>query len=64
MPTSNDETYATASPWANYVRGPIVICLCVVAITFLAAAQDVLTWHNDNARTGQTLDEKVLTLQN
>jgi outer membrane protein assembly factor BamB len=64
MPTSNDETYATASPWANYARGPIVICLCVVAITFLAAAQDVLTWHNDNARTGQKLDEKVLTLQN
>jgi outer membrane protein assembly factor BamB len=30
----------------------------------LSAAQDVLTWHNDNARTGQNLKEKILTLQN
>jgi outer membrane protein assembly factor BamB len=27
-------------------------------------AQDVLTWHNDNARTGQDLTELTLTLQN
>jgi hypothetical protein len=29
-----------------------------------AAAQDVLTWHNDQARTGQYLSERILTLQN
>jgi outer membrane protein assembly factor BamB len=29
-----------------------------------ARGQDVLTWHNDNARTGQDLSEKTLTPQN
>jgi outer membrane protein assembly factor BamB len=29
-----------------------------------ARAQDVLTWHNDNARTGQDLNEEILTPQN
>ena len=45
------------------LRFPI-ICLYLVSITPRAAAQDVLTWHNDNARTGQFLDEKILTLRN
>ncbi|MGA9509431.1 MAG: pyrrolo-quinoline quinone [Candidatus Sulfotelmatobacter sp.] len=35
-----------------------------MSIPLCAAAQDVLTWHNDNARTGQYVDEKILTLQN
>jgi outer membrane protein assembly factor BamB len=35
--------------------------LCGVPVT---EAQSVLTWHNDNARTGQYLDEKALTSQN
>jgi outer membrane protein assembly factor BamB len=29
-----------------------------------ASAQDVLTWHNDNARSGQNLTERVLTPRN
>ena len=29
-----------------------------------ALVQDVLTWHNDNARSGQNLAERLLTLRN
>jgi outer membrane protein assembly factor BamB len=36
-----------------------LICLCPAAFP-----NDVLTWHNDNARTGQDLCERVLTPQN
>jgi outer membrane protein assembly factor BamB len=43
--------------------------VCITLLCFLqgigsARAQDVLTWHNDNARTGQDPNEKILTPQN
>jgi outer membrane protein assembly factor BamB len=38
--------------------------LCLIARVDEARAQDVLTWHNDNARTGQDLSEKILTPEN
>ena len=41
-----------------------VLMLLCVSGTSLAAAQDVLTWHNDNARTGQNREERMLTLRN
>jgi outer membrane protein assembly factor BamB len=40
-----------------------LICFRLFSANALQA-QNVLTWHNDNARTGQYLDEKILTLQN
>jgi outer membrane protein assembly factor BamB len=43
---------------------PLVTCHLSLVTVFLipvAAAQDVLTWHNDNARTGQNLQETILT---
>jgi hypothetical protein len=42
-------------------------CLILAALALTAPAgqaQSVVTWHNDNSRTGQNLDETVLTLSN
>ena len=38
--------------------------LLVLIAVFPARAQNVLTWHNDNARTGQDLKETLLTPSN
>src|SRR5476651_2644668 len=44
------------------------VCLTLGLIAFLPAARaqmtDVLTYHNDNARTGQALREEILTPAN
>ena len=39
----------------------VLLCFSLVVFSIWAQNTDVLTWHNDNARTGQTLHEEVLT---
>ena len=41
----------------------MLVLLILCTITW-AAAQDVLTYHNDNARTGQNLNESILNTSN
>ena len=45
----------------NEIAGAI---LGVLLLGMAAMAQDVVTWHNDNARTGQNPAESILTLEN
>jgi outer membrane protein assembly factor BamB len=42
----------------------VIMLLCVLSGGSRATAQDVLTWHNDNARTGQNLEDRTLTIHN
>ena len=42
----------------------IVFTAILLLFSPTAQAQSVLTWHNDNARTGQNLKETILTLTN
>ncbi len=49
---------------AHSCLGSLVVALAVAAAIPAGAAVNVLTYHNDNARTGQNLEETTLTPAN
>jgi outer membrane protein assembly factor BamB len=59
MPLSSD-----ASSFALRVRAVLMLFLSVCGGAFPAFAQDVLTYHNSNARTGMNNKETILTTSN
>jgi hypothetical protein len=50
-------------PALSFARHPLLLCLAL-SLASPSLAQDVLTYHNDNNRTGQNLLESILTLGN
>src|ERR1017187_3631172 len=61
-PTNVRHQYRTTAIWGAFVLS--CFFLFAAAPTAPAQATDVLTYHNDNGRTGQNLNEEILSPAN
>src|SRR5437660_814375 len=52
-------------PWKSFETFRLAVLLAFATLSFASApSTDVLTYHNDNAKTGQQLREELLTPAN
>src|SRR5271156_5357142 len=54
----------TSQPARRGLHLTVTACLVLWGAQSLSAQVSVLTWHNDNARSGQNLQERILTPAN
>src|SRR3989475_8658763 len=57
--------HSLLQPWRSFETSRLAVLLAFATVIYVPAqSTDVLTYHNDNAKTGQQLHEEILTPAN